>query len=417
MQNEKQHARTQRGEGENSSEDAPKARGDASGDERLREIESRYGLLADLIPQVIWITDSDGYHGWFSQRWYDFTGATLEEMKGERWLAFIHPEDRDITLARWRRSLQTGELYSIEYRFRNQRGEYRWFLGQALPKRDDAGAISGWFGTLTDISAQKEFAQERERLLERERQARAEAVRRREELERVTESRTRLMRGFSHDVKNPLGAADGYAQLLEDGIIGQLSERQLESVRRIRRSLHTSLHLINELLELARAESGQIEIEAKDVDVAQLAREAVQDFRAQANAAGLELTVRADGAVHAQTDPARVSQIMGNLLSNAVKYTERGEVTVATELRAGHRTGDAQCVAITVADTGPGIQADKQETIFQEFTRLDADAPPGAGVGLAISRRIARLLDGDITVQSEVDRGSTFTLWLPYANT
>jgi PAS domain S-box-containing protein len=383
-------------------------------EERLRESEERYRLLADLIPQFIWTTDAHGYHGYFSRRWYDFTGATLEETQGDRWMRFLHPDDRERTIARWQHSLETGEPYSIEYRFRNVAGEYRWFWGQAMPQRDETGAIVGWFGTLTDISERKRLDEERERLLAREREARAEAEQRREELERVTESRTRLMRGFSHDVKNPLGAADGYAQLLEDGILGELSRKQVESIQRIRRSIQTSLHLIHDLLELARAEAGQLEIESVATDVAALAREAVEDFRAQATAAGLGLEVRADEALPTETDPARVRQILSNLLSNAVKYTPEGGITVETGRRSdGGGARGVRRIAIDVTDTGPGIPAEKRELIFQEFTRLDPEAQHGAGVGLAISRRIARLLGGDITLESEVGRGCTFTLWLP----
>jgi PAS domain S-box-containing protein len=383
-------------------------------EERLRESEERYRLLADQIPQYIWTTDANGYHRYFSRRWYEFTGSTLEETEGDRWLRFIHPEDRERTISRWQHSLETGEPYSIEYRFQNVDGDYCWFWGQAMPQRDAAGAIVGWFGTLTDISERKRAEEERERLLDREQEARAEAEERREELERVTESRTRLMRGFSHDVKNPLGAADGYAQLLEDGVLGELSAKQVESVERIRRSIQVSLHLIHELLELARAESGQLELECSPTDVAELAREAAEDFRAQATASGLALEVRADEALPTETDPMRVRQILSNLLSNAVKYTPEGRITVDAGLRTdGDGSRASGRIALRVADTGPGIPVEKQETIFQEFTRLDPEAQHGAGVGLAISRRIAQLLGGDITVESEVGRGTTFTLWLP----
>jgi PAS domain S-box-containing protein len=382
--------------------------------EKLRESEERYRLLVDMIPQNIWTTDAEGSHTYFSRRWYDYSGATPEESQGEGWLRFIHPDDRERTLARWRHSLETGEPYEIEYRFRGTGGEYHWFLGKAMPLRNQAGEIVEWFGTATDISERKRHDEERERLLEREREARAEAERRREELERVTESRTRLMRGFTHDVKNPLGAADGYAQLLEDGSLGELSTKQVESVRRIRRSIHRSLHLIHELLELARAEAGQIELERVRTDVSELARETAEDFRAQAAAAGLRLEVRTVDALPAQTDPARVRQILSNLLSNAVKYTPQGSITVeADHLPHGRGPRDGDWIAISVTDTGPGIPGAKQELIFQEFTRLDPEAQHGAGVGLAISRRIARLMGGDITVASEIGRGSSFTLWLP----
>ena len=247
-----------------------------------------------------------------------------------------------------------------------------------------------------------------------ERDARAEADRRREELERVTQSRARLMRGFSHDVKNPLGAADGYAALLEEEIGGQLSQEQRRSVERIRGSIQVSLRLINELLELAQAEAGQIELAVAPLDAATLARDVVEDFRGQYAAADLALEVDASSPLPIESDSTRVRQVLSNLVSNAVKYTRAGHVTV----KASRRTDDGaprqgEWVAISVKDTGPGIPADKQQTIFQEFTRLDPNAPHGAGVGLAISRRIACLLGGDVTVESEVGRGSTFTLWLP----
>lgn len=265
-----------------------------------------------------------------------------------------------------------------------------------------------------DITRRKQLQEERERLLVSEREARAEAVRRRDELERVTESRTRLMRGFSHDLKNPLGAADGYAQLLEEGIMGDISPKQKESVGRIRISIQTALRLIHDLLELARAEAGQIELVPTLADAAELARGSAEDFRAQAAAAGLELEVRASGPVEVRTDVTRVRQILSNLLSNAVKYTPSGRITVETEARSKQDDqADHPWVSIAVSDSGPGIPAEKREAIFQEFTRLDPDAPHGAGVGLAISRRIARLLGGDIVVDSDLGRGSTFTLWLP----
>jgi signal transduction histidine kinase len=202
---------------------------------------------------------------------------------------------------------------------------------------------------------------------------------------------------------------------MEEGIYGELRDMQKESVRRIRRSIQRSLHLINELMELARAESGQIDLERVPCNVAGLVREAADDFRAQAGARALTLDTRTEDPLQSVIDPARVRQILSNLLSNAVKYTPAGGVTVAARRRedGGPRAGE--WIAISVTDTGPGIPREKQELIFQEFTRLDPSAQQGAGVGLAISRRIARLLGGDITVRSEPGEGSTFTFWLPVA--
>lgn len=185
--------------------------------EELRESEEQHRLLADMIPQHIWLTEPDGYHNYFSRSWYEFTGTKPGRSDGEGWMAMLHPEDRERTERTWAHSLRTGDPYHIEYRFRGADGNYRWFIGQAAPLRNSAGQIVRWFGTLSDISERKQHEAEREALLAREREAREEAELRRHELERVTESRARLMRGFSHDLRSPLAAADMSAALLEDG--------------------------------------------------------------------------------------------------------------------------------------------------------------------------------------------------------
>jgi PAS domain S-box-containing protein len=239
---------------------------------------------------------------------------------------------------------------------------------------------------------------------------------RRRELEEVTESRARLMRGFSHDLKNPLGAADGNAELLETGVFGPLEPRQQESVRRIRGALHSALDLIGDLIELARSEAGQLELERTTTDLTALVREVAEEHRAGAEAAGLTLEIDLpELALPVSTDARRVRQIMGNLLSNAIKYTPAGGwVRVGARSCAtgpDRRQGDWFC--LTVRDNGPGIPKEKQASLFQEFVRLAEGGEAGVGLGLAISLRIARLLGGDITLESEAGQGSTFTLWIP----
>ena len=367
-------------------------------EQQLRESERNFRTLANTIPQLAWMADPTGWIFWYNERWHEYTGKTLEQMEGWGWRSVHHPEHVERVTEHIRRAFAAGTPWEDTFPIRGKDGEYRWFLSRANPIRDSEEKIVRWFGTNTDITEVIE--------------ARAEAERRREELERVTESRTRLMRGFSHDVKNPLGAANGFAALLEEGIGGELTDSQRQSVQRIRRSIQMSLRLIDDLLELARAESGQVDLHIQRVDAADLAREAAEDFRGQVDAAGLALEVCVPGSLPADSDVTRVRQIMSNLVSNAVKYTPSGKVTVAAARKARPQHG-GEWIALSVTDTGPGIPEDKRETIFQEFTRLDPSAPHGAGVGLAISRRLARLLKGDVTVDSEPGRGSTFTLWLP----
>jgi signal transduction histidine kinase len=239
---------------------------------------------------------------------------------------------------------------------------------------------------------------------------------RRLQLERAAESRERLIRGVSHDLKNPLSAIDGHASLLEDGIKGPLTSNQKDSIRRIRRSVRSLLGLITDLMELAKAESGHLTVVRQPTNVADVVRDAAEELRDTAAAAGHQLrTEIADGIPPIDTDPARVRQVLGNLLSNAVKYTPSGgHIVVRLEERTGngHAKG-ARSAAIDVIDNGPGIPRDKLDEIFEEFSRLDTGSTPGTGLGLTIARRISRLLGGDISATSEPGHGATFTLWLP----
>ncbi len=247
----------------------------------------------------------------------------------------------------------------------------------------------------------------------------SEAARR--DLERVMESRTRLIRGFSHDLKNPLGAADGYLELLEMGLKGELTPEQRASVARSRASIRTALDLIRDLVELARAEAGELRLSIAPLDLRDLIDTTADEYRAQAEAAGLTLAAEVEETLPiVSSDRARIAQILGNLVSNAVKYTPSGgHVTIRARrcnsppnaVARGSTGGDWVCIDVT--DTGPGIPPDQCAAIFEDFIRLEPATAQGIGLGLPISRRIARLLQGDVTVESEVGRGSTFTLWLP----
>ena len=233
---------------------------------------------------------------------------------------------------------------------------------------------------------------------------------------RVTEARRRLIRGITHDVKNPLGAARGYAELLAMDIKGSLNQEQKKLVDGVERSIDGALAIISDLLDLARADSGGISVHPVNVDLNEVVRNAVQDHEGAAVAAGHNLTIReSQVALIAHTDPSRVRQVLDNLISNAIKYTPSpGQIVVHTEANASDAPSRSPSVAIRVTDTGPGIPKEQRERIFDEFSRLDEGGSlKGHGLGLAIARRIARLLGGDLGVADNAVPGSTFVLWLP----
>lgn len=237
--------------------------------------------------------------------------------------------------------------------------------------------------------------------------------------ERAMAAKSALMRGVTHDLKNPLGAARGYADLLGDEALGPLPEPRAGMVSRLRSLLSATLDTVNDLMELSRADAGELKIDRRETDVALIAREAVDDYRASADDAGLQLLFEAEqsgpnSVTLVMTDPVRVREVLGNLLSNAVKYTPRGGV-VQLSVAAAQDPELGQVVALDVSDTGPGIPEPLRERVFEEFFRVPTtvDAAQGTGVGLAIARRVARLLGGDLRVRDAIGGGATFSLLIP----
>ena len=248
---------------------------------------------------------------------------------------------------------------------------------------------------------------------ERRRRQAADAL---EEAARSAEARQRLLRGVTHDVKNPLGAARGYAELLGMGIKGPLNAEQQQLVEGVDRSINSALAIISDLLDLARADSGGIQVQRVEVDLNAIVRDAVADHQAAAQTAGHRISARpADAPVRVYTDPTRVRQVLDNLVSNAIKYTPApGDIRVGLNGSASDAPFGKRAVSIVVADNGPGIPPEHRDHIFNEFTRLDdGSAMKGHGLGLAIARRISRLLGGDLGLADKPGPGATFVLWLP----
>lgn len=276
----------------------------------------------------------------------------------------------------------------------------RTFITHAVPVLDDDGEIAQWMGVDIDVTAH----------LQGGGPATGDGAQ-----PVVLETRVRMMRGFSHDVRNALHAADGYAQLLESKLHGTLTDQQLEYLLRMRGIFRNALELLTDMLNVERALTGELEIESKPTDVDSLVADCADGHRAEAELKRLLLQVeRSPSPLWTRTDPARVRQILDNLVSNALKYTRTGAVTIRMRSDSARRVRDRRrWITISVSDTGPGVPPTSRDSIFQEFVRIAHDGVEGLGVGLSISRRLARLLGGEITLQSEVGAGSTFTLWLP----
>jgi PAS domain S-box-containing protein len=287
-----------------------------------------------------------------------------------------------------------------------------WHEVRAYPADDGGLAIF-----YRDISAQRQRDAERERLLLVERETRAEAerervaaVRAREEAEAANAAKAQFLATVSHELRTPLTAIGGYAQLLELGVFGEVSSEQAEVLDRIQRSQQHLLGLLNAVLRYAKLEAGRVQFDIADVALSDVFRTVVALVEPQARGKGLTLGVAAqDPSLVVRADAEKVRQILVNLLSNAVKFT-RGGGAITLSAAAG-----ADAVAIRVADTGRGIPPEQRDRVFEPFVqvgRRPSSSDEGVGLGLAISRELARGMGGEITVESEPGVGSTFTLVL-----
>lgn len=253
-----------------------------------------------------------------------------------------------------------------------------------------------------DVTAQRR-AQARETALIAERSARAAA-------EQASRAKSEFLATLSHELRTPLNAIAGYAQLLEMGVRGPVTRQQAEDLRRILRSEQHLLGLINELLSFARVERGEVTVEVAPVRTIDAVREVIELVEPLASVKGLVVTVQCeDPTLVAMADPDKLRQILVNLLSNALKFTPSGgAIRVTCDGQDGR-------VTIGVTDTGIGIPHAKQREVFDPFVQVDRGAgtsPEGIGLGLAISRSLARAMSGDVTVSSEPGQGSTFELTL-----
>ncbi len=247
------------------------------------------------------------------------------------------------------------------------------------------------------------------------------AERDRRALAAAMDQKSAFMRGISHDLQNPLGAALGNVDLMLEG--ATKAEEQRDTLLRVRRLTKRASDTVASLLAVARSDTGDLELQPTPIDLRMLTRAAVDDHSFMAGAKEQTVELTAVGEFRAMGDAARVRHIVDNLLSNASKYAPRGgriRIDVAARARDNRRWA-----SVTVQDSGPGIPPEWRERVFEEYVRAPSASAlaPGLGIGLAVSRRIARMMGGDLTIESpprapngvEPLSGATVTLWLALA--
>ncbi len=377
-------------------------------EEALEESQLIYKTLADTMPQMFWITRADGYHDYFNQRWYDYTGTHSGETDGEGWQNCFDREDAEKAAVIWQNCLETGEPYNVEYRLRNAKtGEYRWHIGRALPLRDHDGKILRWFGSCTDIHDQKLLMEERDKALERERAARLEQ-------EKANRIKDEFLAVVSHELRSPLNPILGWIRLLRTRKMGETQTQQ--ALETIERNAKLQSQLIEDLLDVSRILRGKLALTIAPVNLITVVEAAIETVRLSAQAKNIQIQTRLNSTFTSVSgDFNRLQQVVWNLLSNAVKFTpENGTITI--EL-----SSHDSMIDLKVQDTGKGIAPEFLPHVFEQFRQADSSITRqfgGLGLGLAIVRHIVERHNGRIRVDSPGEnQGATFTVQLPLLST
>jgi PAS domain S-box-containing protein len=360
-------------------------------EEGLRDAEERFRTLADNIAQLAWMADGSGTIFWYNQRWFDFTGTSMDEMRGSGWQKLHHPDHLVRVVEKLRRCFAAGTVWEDTFPLRSKDGSYRWFLSRAVPIRDDGGKVLRWFGTNTDVTAQREVED-----------ALKEADRRKDE----------FLAMLAHELRNPLAPIRTAVQVLN--LIGSGGADEVRMREMIERQVVHMTRLIDDLLDVSRIAQGKVQLRMSRCDLVGIVRDVAEDYRPILEGGGLKLAVElAHEPLWLEGDHTRLAQVVGNLLHNANKFTSAGG-TIAVRLQVDRA---AHVAVVSVRDTGIGIEPAMLARVFEPFVQADASldrSRGGLGLGLALVQGLVHLHAGTVEAHSEgLGRGATFTLKLP----
>jgi PAS domain S-box-containing protein len=364
----------------------------------LAASERHYRLLADNVSDVIAIYGADGIFRYISPSISRLLGYAPDELLGQTPFRIIHVDDHERVARELRLAAHAGTEATVEYRALTKGGDVKWLEAKPRFHRDDAGALVEITDSVRDVTERRV----RETALQ---EAKLEA-------EKATQAKATFLANMSHEIRTPMNGVIGFTELL---LSGQLAEEQRRHVQLIAESGRAMMRLLNDILDISKIDSGQMRIAREPSDLRHLIRNAAQVMKPVTRAKAVDISVRVDPKVPAyiESDELRLRQIVLNLIGNAAKFTECGwvEVHASVEEAAGLPT-----LRIDVSDSGIGIASEQLDLIFQQFAQVDTTIARrfgGTGLGLPISAELVRLMGGTIAVESELGKGTTFTVRLP----
>jgi len=348
--------------------------------ERTKELltsREHFKFLADTIPVMVWTALPNGDYDYFNRQWYDYTGLTFETSVGNGWQSVIHKDDLPNTVAAWEKSIRTGTPFKTEDRKMSVDGVYRWHLAHGLPFRDSDEKIIGWFGVCTDIEDQKK------------------------DMERKDE----FISMASHELKTPVTSLKAYTEILMMNIAGQKATMESGMLAKMDKQIDKLTNLIGDLLDVSKANLGQLNFYYEDIDLNELITEVTDDMQLTTNSHKIDINLSDTVIIHA--DRNRLGQVIMNLISNAIKYSPNADKIIIETVK------ERDNIKFCVQDFGIGIPQSEHSKLFTRFFRVSQNTYPGLGLGLYICNEIVKRHSGNMSFKSKDGEGSTFCFSIP----
>ena len=361
----------------------------------LQEAKERFELTVAGSGDGLWEYDLIKNKLWWSPRLIEMMGYKEGELEVnfETFTAHIHKDDREYITNAYQEHLQTDCEYDVVYRHMKKNKSYFWTQVRGKTLRDSEGKALKSSGSLVDISALKE----------------AELA-----ATKATKAKSEFLANMSHEIRTPMNGVIGFTELLEET---EITSKQASYIRSIKSSADALLMIINDILDLSKIEAGKFSFEYDAVNLQDLVKDIAQIFSMQIKDKDLDLSVEfaKDLPQYLLLDATRIRQILINLIGNAFKFTEHGYIRIIVSVDKTKKMNDLKTLDLHIAveDSGIGIPKDQQEHIFHAFEQQDGQSNRkygGTGLGLAISSKLANMMHGKISLQSEVAKGSCFTL-------
>ena len=347
--------------------------------QKLKESEEQFRQTADLLPDKVFKADAKGNFFYLNKAWGKTTGLTQDKLRNVGWLKTVHSDDLEKVKKHLNQTLETGNDFELQFRIKDKTGNYRWHLCRAMALKDDNGKIKMWIGAITDIQEQK----------------------------RKEEEKSEFISIASHELKTPLTASKLYINLLEEGLSREEDSSFLLFAQKAGKSIERLELLIKELLDVQKIQHGKLDLNITTFDFNEMLDGAIEE--AHLSAPNFSILKTGHISLPFKGDRDRLQQVVSNLLTNAVKYSPGSDKVFVTA------TDEQGMIKVTVEDHGIGIRKDNLNKIFDLYYREEERSNPfqGFGIGLSISSEIVKRHNGEIWVESEPGKGSTFYFTIP----